>query len=72
MIGCEGHIEDGLLHVEGIWGHTTESMAVGYFASVLKSPKTFVARLVEDGSSPLEAGFCVNISSKPFRFNIPS
>eukprot|EP00026_Physarum_polycephalum_P000370 Phypoly_transcript_00370.p1 GENE.Phypoly_transcript_00370~~Phypoly_transcript_00370.p1 ORF type:complete len:485 (-),score=77.37 Phypoly_transcript_00370:93-1547(-) len=71
MLGCEGHIEEGTLNVEVIWGHTTESMAIGHFVSGQKSPKTLVSRLSNDGS-PIDPGFCVNISSKTFRFNTPT
>lgn len=71
VIGCEAHIDDGLLNVEGIWGHTTESMAIGYFTSGQQAPKTFISRLNDNEGSPVEPGYCVSISSKNFRYSAP-
>lgn len=39
VLACQAHVEDGVLNVESVWGHSTESMAIGYFASGQKMPK---------------------------------
>lgn len=69
VIACQAHIDEGGLQVEAVWGHSTDSMAIGYFVSNQKSPKTFVSRFPTDETTSAEPGFGVTISSACFKFN---
>ncbi len=50
------------LDLEFMWGHTTESMGIGYYSTTDSSPKVFMSYLSEETSK--QAGRCVKFSSK--------
>jgi len=73
LVGCLTQVDDeGLLNLETVWAHTTESMAAGYFVSGHSSPKTFISRLPaardHEGSKSPVPGMCVSLSSANFSF----
>ncbi|KYQ88294.1 putative asparaginase 2 [Tieghemostelium lacteum] len=69
LIAIKKTTSDNNMNIEFVWGHTTDSMGVGYISSVDSKPRSMISRIYP--SSKSKAGHCLEFSARNIVLPIP-